>query len=58
MARIRNRNSADFQDREALWKVGKYIRLSREDGNAVSESIVNQNNILDDEIPHFFECRI
>ena len=54
MARIRNRNSADFQDREALWKVGKYIRLSREDGNAVSESIVNQNNILDDEIPHFF----
>ena len=55
MARIRNRNSADFQDREALWKVGKYIRLSREDGNAVSESIVNQNNILDDEIPHFFE---
>ncbi len=35
--------------------MGKYIRLSRDDGNAVSESVVNQNKILDAEIPGFFE---
>ena len=38
-----------------FWKVGKYIRLSREDGNEVSESVANQDKILDDEIPGFFE---
>lgn len=38
------------------WRVGKYIRLSREDGNAVSESVVNQDKILNDEIPGFFEA--
>lgn len=39
---------------QALWRVGKYIRLSREDGGVVSESVVNQNRILDDELPGFF----
>ena len=38
-----------------IWKVGKYIRLSREDGHEVSESVVNQDKILNDEIPSFFQ---
>lgn len=38
-----------------FWKVGKYIRLSREDGNEISESVANQDKILEDEIPGFFE---
>ncbi len=37
-----------------IWKVGKYIRLSREDGNDVSESVVNQDKILTDAMPAFF----
>ncbi len=37
-----------------LWRVGKYIRLSREDGSVVSESVVNQDKILTDELPRFF----
>ncbi len=39
---------------DPLWQVGKYIRLSREDGNVVSESVVNQDKILNDELPRFF----
>ncbi len=41
------------KDAQRRWRVGKYIRLSREDGT--SESVVNQEKILDDEIPCFFE---
>ncbi len=37
-----------------VWRVGKYIRLSRDDGNEISESVVNQDKILNDEIPGFF----
>ena len=37
-----------------VWRIGKYIRLSRDDGNEVSESVVNQDRILNDEIPGFF----
>lgn len=54
MARIRKTEHSQAKDRQVFWKVGKYIRLSREDGNVVSESVVNQNLILDDEIPNFF----
>lgn len=39
---------------QTVWRVGKYIRLSRDDGNLVSESVVNQDKILNDEIPGFF----
>ena len=55
MARIRKSAELKAQPRQALWKIGKYIRLSRDDGNVVSESVVNQDKILNDEIPHFFE---
>ena len=37
-----------------IWRIGKYIRLSREDGGVVSESVVNQDRILTDEIPRLF----
>lgn len=55
MARIRKSDERRTQARQTIWKVGKYIRLSREDGNVVSESVVNQDEILNDEIPGFFD---
>lgn len=48
---IANSTSSQFR----VWKVGKYIRLSRDDGNNESESIVNQRKILDEKIPEYFE---
>jgi len=55
MARIRKSNESIAAPKQLIWKVGKYIRLSRDDGNVVSESVVNQDKILNDEIPSFFE---
>ena len=55
MARIRKSEAGKTAPKQMIWKIGKYIRLSRDDGNIVSESVVNQNKILDDEIPGFFE---
>lgn len=55
MARIRKSQSAKTAPKQTAWKIGKYIRLSRDDGNAVSESVVNQDKILNDEIPGFFQ---
>lgn len=52
MARIRKAEAGRTEPK--VWKVGKYIRLSRDDGNVVSESVVNQDKILNDEIPGFF----
>lgn len=55
MARIRRPGGSGAASKQIVWKVGKYIRLSRDDGNIVSESVVNQDKILNDEIPGFFE---
>lgn len=55
MARIRKSDERRTAPTQIIWKVGKYIRLSRDDGNVVSESVVNQDKILNDEIPGFFE---
>ena len=55
MARIRKSDKSRTVKTQIVWKIGKYIRLSREDGNIVSESVVNQDQILNDEIPGFFE---
>ncbi|MEY8389100.1 recombinase family protein [Oscillospiraceae bacterium 38-13] len=55
MARIRKSEASKTASRQIIWKIGKYIRLSRDDGNVVSESVVNQDKILNDEIPGFFE---
>lgn len=54
MARIKKSDESGTAPGQIVWKVGKYIRLSRDDGNAVSESVVNQDKILNDEIPGFF----
>lgn len=54
MARIRKTDERRAQSQQKIWKIGKYIRLSREDGHEVSESVVNQDKILTDEIPAFF----
>ncbi len=55
MARIRKTDDRKTIQNQHIWKVGKYIRLSREDGNEVSESVVNQDKILDEALPGFFE---
>lgn len=56
MARIR-RNSIEKVSlvQSKIWKVGKYIRLSRDDGNSESESITNQRKILDEQISNYFD---
>lgn len=55
MPRIRRKQSMESgQGNHILWKLGKYIRLSRDDGNSESESITNQRKILDEQIPGFF----
>lgn len=38
-----------------LWRVAVYIRLSREDGNEESESVVNQKKILKEFLEQYFE---
>lgn len=53
MARIR-KAPPDDGPAPTLWRIGAYIRLSREDGNGVSESVVNQLNIIRDAIPRLF----
>ena len=44
MARIRKSTQRQTSGQQNIWRIGKYIRLSREDGNEVSESIVNPIN--------------
>lgn len=56
MARIRrNWTDREIPSKPNIWKVGKYIRLSRDDGNNESESITNQRKILDELIPSYFD---
>ena len=43
MARIRKSEASKTAPKQMIWKIGKYIRLSRDDGNIVSESVVNQD---------------
>jgi DNA invertase Pin-like site-specific DNA recombinase len=37
-----------------FWKVAVYIRLSREDGNEESESVINQKKILAEYLQQYF----
>ena len=56
MARIRRNNmEKDSSSKSKIWKVGKYIRLSRDDGNSESESVTNQRKILDEQIFNYFD---
>lgn len=54
MARIRRGNREKASIAPQIWRVGKYIRLSRDDGGSESESITNQRKILDEQIPSYF----
>ena len=40
---------------EIVWRIAVYIRLSREDGNEESESVVNQKKILSEYLEQYFE---
>ncbi len=51
MGRIRKRTEPGTPPEKTVWRIGKYIRLSRDDGNDVSESVIHQDQILEDEIP-------
>lgn len=55
MARIRKDLERNSLLNRIIWRIGLYIRLSREDGHVVSESVVNQEKILNDELPSFFD---
>lgn len=55
MSRIRKNKAAD-QRTEPFWRIGLYIRLSREDDNKdESESVINQEKILRDFVDKYFE---
>ena len=54
MARIRKTSTIKTALKQIFWKIGIYVRLSREDGNIVSESVVNQCKIINDELTTFF----
>lgn len=54
MPRIRKEKITDEANR--FWKIGLYIRLSREDENEnESESVINQEKILRDFVDNYFE---
>jgi hypothetical protein len=42
-------------ERQIIWNIAVYIRLSKEDGNDESESVINQKKILREYLEHFFE---
>ncbi len=58
MARVRKEQTNEFVKKskaEIIWRIAVYIRLSREDGNDESESVVNQKKILNEYLEQFFE---
>lgn len=59
MARIRrqqdNAGTNKKIDKQIIWNIAVYIRLSREDGNEESESVVNQKKILTEYLEQYFE---
>ncbi len=42
-------------ERQIIWNIAVYIRLSKEDGNDESESVINQKKILREYLEQFFE---
>lgn len=58
MARIRrqqNTGNGVHQEKQKVWNIAVYIRLSREDGNEESESVINQKKILSEYLDQYFE---
>ena len=43
------------RESQLFWRIAVYIRLSREDGNEESESVVNQKSILTEFIECYFD---
>lgn len=58
MARIRKDLTLKTIPPVIVWRIGIYIRLSREDGNVISESVVNQLKIIKGEIPRIFKDEV
>ncbi len=54
MARIR-KNQDSLRNNAIIWRVALYVRLSREDGNDESLSVVNQKKILTEFVGGFDE---
>jgi hypothetical protein len=48
-------NNAKKTASQTVWRIAVYIRLSREDGNDESESVINQKKILTEYLEKFFE---
>lgn len=57
MARIRKAVSSGVRlaSRKTIWLIAAYIRLSREDGNDESLSVINQKKIIGEYLETFFE---
>ncbi len=60
MARIRNKKNEKVcistkKDSQMVWHIAVYIRLSKEDGNESSESVINQKKILTEYLESFFD---
>ena len=57
MARIRKAASSGVHlaSRKTIWLIAAYIRLSREDGNDESLSVINQKKIIGEYLETFFE---
>jgi len=58
MARIRKQptgTAPKAAKAQILWRIAVYIRLSREDGNGESDSVVNQKKILSEFLEQYFD---
>lgn len=55
MPRINKTQQSKLTLKNKVWRVGVYIRLSKEDGNDVSESVTNQRKIINDYLKNQFE---
>ncbi|CCL23615.1 recombinase family protein [Clostridioides difficile] len=55
MPRRRKSQESRLTNNRTIWKVAVYIRLSREDGNDESLSVINQKKILKEYLEEMFE---
>lgn len=55
MLRIRKVENKRSQNERVVWRVAVYIRLSKDDGNDESLSVINQKKIIQEYLEKFFE---
>lgn len=55
MPRIRKVENKRSQNERVVWRVAVYIRLSKDDGNDESLSVINQKKIIQEYLEKFFE---